>query len=502
MGCGKVTKGMIAELTSRIQGLFRDDEMPWVVGYSGGKDSTAALQLVWYALLDLPVDVRNHKPVHVISTDTLVEQPVVAAWVNLSLQRMQEAARVQNIPIEVHRLTPRLNDTYWVNLIGRGYPAPRPTFRWCTARLKIEPSNRFILEVTKTYGETVLVLGTRKAESTLRAANMQRYERHRTRQWLSPNASLPNSWIFSPIEDWSNDDVWLYLMQYENPWGHSNKDLLAMYRGASPDNDCPLVLDTSVPSCGNSRFGCWVCTLVSADKSMEAMVQNDDEKAWMMPLLEFRNEIGVLDEHGRIDDRDRRDYRRMNGRIKLHPHDGRTIPGPYTKRWREYLLRRLLEVEREVQAKGPPEFQKLRLVTDEELREIRRIWVIEKHEFDDALPLIYESVTGIPYPYTDEIRKGAFGRSEWKLLEELCGGNGVYLELQSSLLDLEQQFHGLLPRKNMAGELERVIRRCYYKDEHDAAEFQRRCEQLRAAPLQLTVWDEVAVSSEEGFDSV
>src|SRR6266436_5078250 len=96
----------------------------------------------------------------------------------------------------------------------------------------------------------------------------------------------------TPIEDWSNDDVWLYLMQVRNPWGHDNKSLLGMYQGASEGGECPLVVDSSTPSCGSSRFGCWVCTVVDKDRSMEAMIKNDEEKVWMTPLLDFRNELG------------------------------------------------------------------------------------------------------------------------------------------------------------------------------------------------------------------
>ena len=74
-----------------MQQLYLADQVPWVVGYSGGKDSTAILQLVWMALAGLPAEQR-HKPVHVISTDTLVENPVVAAWVTHSLEVMAAAA--------------------------------------------------------------------------------------------------------------------------------------------------------------------------------------------------------------------------------------------------------------------------------------------------------------------------------------------------------------------------------------------------------------------------
>jgi len=79
--------------------------------------------------------------------------------------------------ITPHKLTPEIEDSFWVNLIGKGYPAPRLKFRWCTERLKIKPSNKFIREVVRSSGEAILVLGTRKAESALRAANMARHFR-------------------------------------------------------------------------------------------------------------------------------------------------------------------------------------------------------------------------------------------------------------------------------------------------------------------------------------
>ena len=282
LGFQKAVDALLVE----IRELYASDSIPWVVGYSGGKDSTAALSLVWMALSGMPREDRN-KPVHVISTDTLVEQPVVSAWVGKSIEQMSAAATEQEMPITPHLLTPKLNDSFWVNLIGRGYPAPRRKFRWCTERLKISPSNEFILNVVRENGEAILVLGTRKAESAKRSHVMKELEKQRLRGRLSPNASLPNSLVLSPVEDWSNDDVWLFLMQVKNPWGFNNKDLLTMYRGATEDGECPLVVDTSTPSCGDSRFGCWVCTLVDKDRSMEAMIQNDEEKEWMLPLLEL-----------------------------------------------------------------------------------------------------------------------------------------------------------------------------------------------------------------------
>ena len=382
-------KQTVANLEEEIRALYTADDTPWIIGYSGGKDSTATLQLVWTAIASLPHADRT-KEIHVISTDTLVENPIVARWVAKSLDTMRDAAAASGVPIRTHRLAPELANSFWVNLIGRGYPAPRHKFRWCTERLKIRPSNAFITSVVKASGEAILVLGTRKAESSRRAANMKKHEARRVRDRLSPNASLPGSLVYSPIEDWTNDDVWFFLMQSSNPWGYSNRDLLGMYAGASADGECPLVVDSSTPSCGDSRFGCWVCTLVDKDKSM-------------IPLLELRNALdfrsGVVAEGDDIDSTDRhlRDFRRMSGSVQLMS-DGRTIPGPYIQSARESWLRRLLAAQVHIQKHGPHDCADLTLISMEELQEIRRIWVIDKHELEDSLPRIYQEATGIPYP--------------------------------------------------------------------------------------------------------
>ncbi len=454
----------IQKLTEEIQELYCLDTIPWIVGFSGGKDSTTVLQLVWNALVALPPEKRT-KTIYVITTDTLVENPVVSVWIRKSLERMKAAAQEQGLPIEPHLLQPEIKDTFWVNLIGKGYPAPRNQFRWCTARLKINPANHFTRGVVRASGEVILILGTRKAESAKRAATMAKHRSRRIsesvayrRYRLSPNASLPNSLIYTPIEDWHNDEVWIYLQQWQNPWGQSNKNLFTMYRGATADNECPLVIDTSTPSCGDSRFGCWVCTMVSQDKSMEAMIQNDSEKEWMQPLLDIRNELDQKD------DRDRRDFRRIGGNVQLFERnvDGEIsvepIPGPYTKEWRETWLKRVLTAQTEIRRKGPEQVRDMILITPEELSEIRRIWLDEKHEFDDSLPRIYRLVTGEPFR---DSRPGAenslLGSDEWSVLEEICNGDAMQLELMAKLLDTERQYRTMARRNGIYDALEKCF---------------------------------------------
>jgi DNA sulfur modification protein DndC len=434
-------KGAVQILHQEIQELYTADDVPWIIGYSGGKDSSATLQLVWTAVAELPPDQRR-KNVYVISTDTLVENPIVSAWVIKSHDAMKRVAEKQKLPFCPRRLTPKLRDSFWANLIGRGYAAPRHKFRWCTYRLKIQPSNTFINGVVSASGEAILVLGTRKAESSARAANMARHEKGRVLDRLSPNSSLPGSLVYTPIENWSNDDVWFYLMQVKNPWGHTNRDLLGMYAGATADGDCPLVVDDSTPSCGNSRFGCWVCTLVEADRSMTAMIQNDPEKEWMMPLLEFRNLIDFRnDDKGEVSvnaDRHLRDFRRMSGSVQLMARN-REIPGPYLQNVREDWLSRLLRAQKYIRRNAPPEIQEILLISREELEEIRRIWVVDKHELEDSLPKIYRDATGEEYPGCPLDDNLMLGELEMHELEEICAGDRLHYELTRELLSLTHQ---------------------------------------------------------------
>lgn len=473
-----LTKESIRQVIETIKGLYLEDKIPWICGYSGGKDSTAVVQLVWQALSEIPESER-HKDVHVISTDTLVESPVVAMWAEASLKKMKERAKQERLPIFPHRLTPTTTNTFWVNLIGRGYPYPRKDFRWCTDRLKIEPSNRFIKSVLDAESEAILVLGMRKAESVTRKAVMEGYEKKRYREHLSPNGSFPNSYVFTPIENWENDHVWQYLVQYPNPWGHSNKDLLSMYSGASADGECPLVIDASTPSCGNSRFGCWVCTMVTEDKSMAAMIQNDEEKAWMLPMLEFRNEIAG----GRETDRKRRDFRRRDGRLTFF--HGELVHGPYTKDARKYFLRRLLEVEQLIHEIGPPEIRNVSLITMEELQMIRQIWLDDFHEFEDELPGIYESVTGRPYVDSHISKNKYFGAKEAELLKSVCGDlyaqETLLPELGRALLDIEAKAAAISNKRNVILNFEKAIQRAFYKDEEEATEIARRRDERRTA---------------------
>lgn len=462
-----INKETIIGLKSTIRNLYLADDIPWVIGYSGGKDSTATLQLVWMTMEDMPKSLLK-KPIHIINTDTMVESPVISKWVQNSFNIMNKAAEEKDLPFITHRLTPEVDNTFWVNFIGRGYPFPRKKLRWCTDRLKIQPVNKFVKEQIAVHGEIIMVLGTRKAESSRRARTMLFYEKKRVRELLSPNPTMANELVFSPLENWKDNDVWVFLMQYPNPWGYSNEELLTLYKGATADNECPLMVEKGLPSCGNSRFGCWVCTMVAKDKSMEAMIANDEEKAWMTPLLEFRNRFGD-EEH----DRERRSFRKMQGFLQgsyMQLHHG-----PYTKEYREKWLRELLEIQKDINDNGPEEFENLELITLAELRVIRRIWVNDKHEFEDTLPQIYMDVTGKEFEDPNWIGNDSFGKNEWDILKEVV--NNLYedeelaFEMTYSLIDVENKSNSLNNRHGILKDLENCIHKTFYKNEEDATAY-------------------------------
>lgn len=454
----------IKSLIQEIQEIYLSDEVPWVVGYSGGKDSTAVLQLVWMAIEQLPADKR-HKNVYVITNDTLVENPIVALWVDESLKTMKKCAKERALPFVPKKLVPEIDDTFWVKLLGWGYPAPRHQFRWCTHRIKIAPTSRFIQGVVKKSGEAIVILGTRSAESSARAAVLKKHSQNRNREHLNQHSDLPNAWIYPPISNWSNDDVWTFLMQYENAWGHSNTDLLSMYRGASADGECPLVLDTNTPSCGSSRFGCWTCTLVEKDRSMEAMILNDTEKEWMLPLLELRTAIDwrAMGERG---DKDIRDFRRMTGKIQLF--NGELIHGPYKQSFRESLLKKILEAQQWVRENGPDTVKDLELISLSELRKIRDIWVEEKHEVEDSLPYIYEEVTGQVFPDVKRYNLTGLGYEEMMVLRDICGDDDTHYQLVRELLHVEKQHSIMTRRSGLTTAIEKAFEKGFYADEEDA----------------------------------
>ena len=186
---------------------------PWIIGFSGGKDSTVLLTLVWMALKKIKetklVPFQLRRPIYVVCNDTLVENPIISKYVDDVLGQIEKAAREQDMPIFVRKTIPRLEDTFWVNVIGKGYPVPNTAFRWCTERMKIKPTARFIIEQVDECGEAIILIGTRKAESATRARSIKKHERHGER--LTHHTLLQNTWVYAPIKELMLEEVWYII---------------------------------------------------------------------------------------------------------------------------------------------------------------------------------------------------------------------------------------------------------------------------------------------------
>lgn len=439
-GNTKIAGHTIQHYMDEIQGLYKADNRPWVIGYSGGKDSTAILQLVYLALLAIP-EAERQKQVFVVSSDTLVETPVVVSMITDTLDKVQKSADQHGIKMHAQQVVPNIKETFWVNLIGKGYPAPTRQFRWCTERIKINPVSEFILSRVAEYGEVVVVLGSRITESNSRAQVMRKHKIEGKR--LSRHSSLPSAYVYTPIEDWTADDVWEFLLKGKAPWGGDHQALFDLYKDSNA-GECPLVIDTSTPSCGNSRFGCWVCTVVTKDKAMDGLIESGH--TWLMPLQDFRNQLynTTLPENKN----EFRNFKRRSGKVTSTGKDEglKFIPGPYWMTYRKELLTKLLQIQKAVQKEDP----NLELITSGELEEIRNAWMHDPNEpdWEDSLPKVYQEVVGFERDWA-ESDAGAFTKLDADLLAELELKHKVPAALIMKLIELELTMDGLSRRSSI-----------------------------------------------------
>jgi DNA sulfur modification protein DndC len=437
-----------------IQDLYLSDNKPWVIGYSGGKDSTVILQLIWYAIKDLPKKSQN-KDIYVISTNTLVESPFLLKKTSISIKNINLAAKKENLCFKAKHIMPKIEDSFWVNLLGKGYPTPTKMFRWCTERIKIKPADNFILNQVAYHGEVVLVLGVRKEESTSRAQSMELYKIKNT--ILSRHSKYPQALVYTPIEDFSIDDVWSYLLQKKNPWGDNNRDLLALYKDPN-EGECPLIIDKTTPSCGNSRFGCWTCTLVKEDKSLNHLIERGE--TWLKPLQQIRTMLYVT-----TDPDKKKDYRELKGRsgqVRMK-NDGLGVArGPYKLSFLKLLLRQILEAQKKINQEVPQE--NFKVILNDELKLIREYWIKDKNDWNDSLPKIYYEIMGEELNWNTN-DWGLFSEEENKLLNDLCENYKIPFNLITNLLEVERQSQGMTKRSTIMSEIDRVIKKDWRTDD-------------------------------------
>lgn len=417
---------------------------PWIIGFSGGKDSTVVLTFVWIALSrvkeTLPFPKQLQRPVYVVCNDTMVENPIISSYVEDVLAKIEVAARDQGLPIIVKKTVPRLEESFWINVLGKGYPVPNNSFRWCTDKLKIRPTSHFLLEQIDEKGEAVVLLGTRYEESAARERSMRKHEIKGNR--LSKHNTTANTYVYAPIKDLMLEEVWYIINAVPSPWGFDNSILFQIYSDASADDyECPTVVTNKEhSSCGQSRFGCWTCTVVKKDKSMTALIDNGQH--WMQPLLEYRNQ---LQEERNLPE-NRMPYRK-NGQEALR--DDGSPYGPYYPSYRADLLRRLLTIQKEVQKIRPH----VNLITNQELIGIQVIWNREM-VFDYSVGSIYRDVNNKDIS-TNNIK--SLDDTERRILKEVCEEDMSYYNLIDNLITLQETKTLMLSKYGLHNDVENRI---------------------------------------------
>lgn len=438
-------KHIISEIEDQYL-LSEDFNRPWIIGFSGGKDSTAMLQMVWLALKNIPSELRQRN-IYVVCNDTLVENPIVVDYVLGVLDKIEQAAVEQSLPIKVQKTIPRLEDSFWVNIVGRGYPVPNNAFRWCTDKLKIKPTSRFITEQVTENGQAIILIGTRSSESQQRAKSIKKHAIRGKR--LTKHPHHHHIFVYAPIKDLMLEEVWYIINTMTSPWGADNAELFKIYTDASADDyECPtMVTNKEHTSCGQSRFGCWTCTVVKEDKSMSALVNKGQE--WLKPLLDLRQSM--------VDERNVSENRlptRRNGQRAV-TEDGHN-QGNYTEKYRRDLLKEILVAQKKVQEYKPS----LDLITNQELVAIQVIWNRDLN-FNYRVSDVYNKV------YNKEIEMKTNDeklQKEIDLLKDVCKQNPTDYDLIQELLIMQKNKALLNRKRGLKDDMERVIEK-YLKKE-------------------------------------
>ena len=408
---------------------------PWIIGFSGGKDSTVLLTLVWFALQKIREEkiATLDRQIYVVCNDTLVENPVIEEYVTTVLQTIQKSAKEQLLPISVVTTTPQIEDTFWSCVIGKGYPVPNNAFRFCTEKMKIKPTSTFITNQVVADGEAIILIGTRVSESQQRAKSIKKHDIKGHR--LSKHPLNPNTYTYAPIKELMLEEVWYIINAIPSPWNFDNQILFKIYLDASADDyECPTVVtNDSHRSCGQSRFGCWTCTVVKEDKSMNALIKNGIE--WMQPLLDFRDKL----QENRNISKNRSETRRNGQRaVDETGHN----QGNYTMEYRIQLLRELLTIQKNTQ-----QFRSsIDLITSQELIAIQVMWYRDGN-FTTTVNDIYNDVYGY------DLQNDNIGLQERLMLEKSCNNPAHYTLIQE-LLALQKNKVLLMKKYGLQTDLE------------------------------------------------
>lgn len=399
--------------------VYKHDNRPWLIGYSGGKDSSLLVSLVVETVSRIAPQERTKK-IFIVTSDTGVENPVVKRYMHYSSNKINEFSIKNNANIQADIIYPDVSQSFWSLVIGLGYPTPEPPgFRWCTERLKILPMNRYTNEIIDKYGEVVLLLGVRKAESLTRKRSIT--SREIEGKLLIPHNDIPKAYVYNPLTEIQNELVWEYLLKDNgiSAWGIDMKYLFSLYQGEAMGEEQSVIgqIDKDkIPVTGNSRFGCWCCTIVKIDKSLQRFIDNGSTE--LIPLREFRNWLVSVRQ-----DPEFRDNKRRNGKV-YQKANGEYGFGPFKMSARQEILRRLLTLQRDTG---------FELITNDELKMIDTIWDAEGDLSRRALVDIYYEVFGTRLSW-DEYKDALYEKDIIEELKKASNDAEIPFELVTKLI--------------------------------------------------------------------
>lgn len=296
------------EIKEHMKEVYLRDDVPLAIAYSGGKDSTLLLLLLWEMLSSLPVDQRR-KTVHLISSDTGVETPDMTDYVHKAIKSIQRSAEEQQIPIETNLVKPSLKQSFWWKVLARGtlISTPNTKHRWCTHTLKIAPTQSKLKELLAQspiqFGENqkhqlILALGIRNEESARRKASISKWELSEE-SYFSRHSDFDEILCYGPLKFVTADELWFKLMEYETlPFGVKISDLTVQY--GESIMECGIKTSNEqgkACSAAGNRAGCWSCGLVSGkDPMLVRHIQEGKTKYqylldWKTLMLRMRNDI-------------------------------------------------------------------------------------------------------------------------------------------------------------------------------------------------------------------
>jgi len=331
-----------SDLIAEIRPLLKEIN---IVSFSGGKDSSVVLQSVLAAI------AGTSKKLFIMTADTLMEIPYFQEYLNRTKSAIKTYIQAAKINAELITVYPDPRHTFWVSILGMGYPAAHMGFRWCTKKLKIAPISNFI-EIITFQKEYTCFIGVRRAESALRARIYQRKD-------FKPN-------YYAPILNWTAYDVWGFLMTEPCPWG-DHSELIKVYKYSS--DECVYGEKQGV-CVGNARYGCWACPLQKSSQ-LDLIGFHTGEVKRYQALKDFKNIL--------VNTANNTAYR---SRIRRNGKEG---PGPFLVSIRQKLYAKLKRLEIETG---------WHLITKEEENLIFNHWEIDRnihHVAHKFQPMLFSS---------------------------------------------------------------------------------------------------------------